>query len=97
MPNLLPVLKTMSSRMFIMMPKNTTLLEVHFVAWKWRKTMPGMTVGVGIGKKNTSVMKQRTKLVIGFNYRCMKICLRARKISTASILTLIYYIAIFML
>lgn len=51
MPNLLPVLKTMSSRMFIMMPKNTTLLEVHFVAWKWRKTMPGMTVGVGIEKK----------------------------------------------
>lgn len=42
-------------------------------------------------------MKQRTKLVIGFNYRCMKVCLRARKISTASILTLIYYIAIFML
>ena len=50
MPNLLPVLKTMSSRMFIMMPKNTTLLEVHFVAWKWRKTMPGMTVEVGIEK-----------------------------------------------
>ena len=32
--------------------KKYTLLEVHFVAWKWRKTVPGMmTAGVGIGRK----------------------------------------------